>query len=87
MPGWRGCSSRGREGQRSGAHFGDSIGTFAHTQFFQEPSAPTQAADYAGAISAYRRAHRLPAVKPDTRLDAEPVIGRAFARPVGIAPE
>jgi len=26
-----------------GGHFGDSIGTFAHTQFFQEPSSPTQA--------------------------------------------
>ncbi len=27
------------------------------------------AADYAGEISAYRRAHRLPAVKPDSRLN------------------
>ena len=43
-----------RGGVRAGArqaritvlpHFGESIGTFAHTQFFQEPSAPTQAAD------------------------------------------
>jgi uncharacterized protein YkwD len=31
---------------------------------------PAKAADYAGAISAYRRAHRLPAVEPDSRLDA-----------------
>src|ERR1035438_9030443 len=31
---------------------------------------PAKAADYAGAISAYRRAHRLPAVKSDSRLDA-----------------
>jgi uncharacterized protein YkwD len=31
---------------------------------------PVNAADYAGAISAYRRAHHLPAVKPDSRLDA-----------------
>lgn len=28
------------------------------------------AADYAGAISAYRRAHGLPAVRPDSRLSA-----------------
>jgi uncharacterized protein YkwD len=28
------------------------------------------AADYAGAISAYRRAHGLPAVRSDSRLDA-----------------
>ena len=27
----------------SGGHFGESIGTFAHIQFFQEPSSPTQA--------------------------------------------
>jgi uncharacterized protein YkwD len=31
---------------------------------------PAKAVDYAGAISAYRRAHRLPPVKPDSRLDA-----------------
>jgi uncharacterized protein YkwD len=31
---------------------------------------PAQAADYAGAISAYRRAHGLPAVKLDDRLSA-----------------
>jgi uncharacterized protein YkwD len=29
-----------------------------------------RAADYAGAISAYRRAHGLPAVKSDSRLSA-----------------
>ena len=33
-------------------------------------AAPAVAADYAGAISAYRRAHGLPAVKPDSRLAA-----------------
>ncbi len=33
-------------------------------------AAPVKAADYAGAISAYRRAHGLPAVKPDGRLGA-----------------
>ena len=32
--------------------------------------APAAAADYAGAISAYRRAHGLPAVKLDGRLNA-----------------
>jgi uncharacterized protein YkwD len=32
--------------------------------------ASAAAADYAGAISAYRRAHGLPAVKSDGRLDA-----------------
>ena len=32
--------------------------------------ATAAAADYAGAISAYRRAHGLPAVKPDARLAA-----------------
>jgi uncharacterized protein YkwD len=31
---------------------------------------PAKAADYAGAISAYRRAHGLAAVKSDSRLDA-----------------
>jgi uncharacterized protein YkwD len=31
---------------------------------------PATAADYAGAISAYRRAHKLPAVKLDSRLSA-----------------
>jgi uncharacterized protein YkwD len=31
---------------------------------------PAMAADYAGEISAYRRAHGLRAVKPDSRLDA-----------------
>ena len=31
---------------------------------------PAMAADYAGAISAYRRAHGLPAVKLDSRLNA-----------------
>jgi uncharacterized protein YkwD len=31
---------------------------------------PAEAADYAGAISAFRRAHGLPAVKSDIRLDA-----------------
>jgi uncharacterized protein YkwD len=31
---------------------------------------PAKAADYAGAISAFRRAHGLPAVKSDSRLDA-----------------
>ena len=52
MPGWRGCSSRAHKVQRSGAHFGDSIGTFAHTQFFQEPSSLTQAADEADGVGA-----------------------------------
>ena len=33
-------------------------------------AAPAVAADYAGAVSAYRRAHGLPAVKPDSRLAA-----------------
>jgi uncharacterized protein YkwD len=33
-------------------------------------TAAAQAADYAGSISAYRRAHGLPAVKLDGRLDA-----------------
>jgi uncharacterized protein YkwD len=33
-------------------------------------AAPVKAADYAGAISAYRRAHGLPAVKSDSRLGA-----------------
>jgi uncharacterized protein YkwD len=33
-------------------------------------AAPSKAADYATAISTYRRAHRLVAVKPDSRLDA-----------------
>jgi uncharacterized protein YkwD len=33
-------------------------------------AAPAAAADYAGAISAYRRAHGLPAVRPDSRLAA-----------------
>jgi uncharacterized protein YkwD len=33
-------------------------------------AAAAQAADYAGAVSAYRRAHGLPAVKLDTRLNA-----------------
>lgn len=33
-------------------------------------TAIAQAADYAGAISAYRRAHGLPAVKLDARLNA-----------------
>jgi uncharacterized protein YkwD len=33
-------------------------------------AAPVEAADYAGAISAYRRAHGLPAVKSDSRLGA-----------------
>jgi uncharacterized protein YkwD len=33
-------------------------------------AAPAMAADYAAAISAYRRAHGLSAVKPDGRLDA-----------------
>jgi uncharacterized protein YkwD len=32
--------------------------------------AAPSAADYAGAISAYRRAHGLPAVRPDSRLAA-----------------
>jgi uncharacterized protein YkwD len=32
-------------------------------------AAAAQASDYAGAISAYRRAHGLPAVKSDSRLD------------------
>jgi uncharacterized protein YkwD len=31
-------------------------------------AAPVEASDYAGAISAYRRAHGLPAVKSDSRL-------------------
>jgi uncharacterized protein YkwD len=31
---------------------------------------PAMATDYAAEISAYRRAHRLPAVKSDSRLDA-----------------
>jgi uncharacterized protein YkwD len=31
---------------------------------------PAKAADYAGAISAFRRAHGLPAVKSDSLLDA-----------------
>jgi uncharacterized protein YkwD len=31
---------------------------------------PVEAADYASAVSAYRRAHGLPAVKPDSRLAA-----------------
>lgn len=33
-------------------------------------AAPAVASDYASAISAYRRAHGLPAVKPDSRLSA-----------------
>jgi uncharacterized protein YkwD len=33
-------------------------------------AATANAADYAGAISAYRRAHGLPAVKSDSRLSA-----------------
>src|SRR5258708_39922142 len=33
-------------------------------------AAPADAADYAGAISAYRRAHGLPAVKLDGKLNA-----------------
>jgi uncharacterized protein YkwD len=33
-------------------------------------AAPVEASDYAGAISAYRRAHGLPAVKSDSRLGA-----------------
>jgi uncharacterized protein YkwD len=33
-------------------------------------AAAAKAADYAGAISAYRRAHGLPAVKSDSRLSA-----------------
>jgi hypothetical protein len=33
-------------------HFGDSIGTFAHTQFFQEPSAPTHAVEADGVRAA-----------------------------------
>ena len=33
-------------------------------------AAPAAAADYAGAISAYRRAHGLPAVKLDSKLNA-----------------
>jgi uncharacterized protein YkwD len=33
-------------------------------------TATARAADYAGEISAYRRAHGLPAVKLDSRLDA-----------------
>jgi uncharacterized protein YkwD len=37
----------------------------------------TRAADYAGAISAYRRAHGLPAVRLDRRLD---VVARRQAR-------
>ena len=33
-------------------------------------AASASAADYAGAISAYRRAHGLPAVQSDSRLNA-----------------
>lgn len=54
---------------------------FMPTQFSMRPvllalcftlsfAATATAADYAGAISAYRRAHGLPAVQPDSRLDA-----------------
>jgi hypothetical protein len=34
--------------KRSHSHFGDSVGTFAHTQFFHEPSLETQADDEDG---------------------------------------
>jgi uncharacterized protein YkwD len=37
---------------------------------FSLSAATAMAGDYAGAISAYRRAHGLSAVKPDSRLDA-----------------
>jgi uncharacterized protein YkwD len=37
---------------------------------FSLGAATAMAGDYAGAISAYRRAHGLPAVKTDSRLDA-----------------
>jgi uncharacterized protein YkwD len=37
---------------------------------FSLNAATAMAGDYAGAISAYRRAHGLPAVKTDSRLDA-----------------
>jgi uncharacterized protein YkwD len=40
------------------------------TLTFSLGSAVTAAADYAGAISAYRRTHGLPAVKLDGRLNA-----------------
>ena len=46
---------RGKEGI-SYRHFGESIGTLAHTQFFQEPSAPTQAAEEVGVAWAGREA-------------------------------
>jgi hypothetical protein len=41
---------RGKEGI-SYRHFGESIGTLAHTQFFQEPSSATQADDVEGTCS------------------------------------
>jgi uncharacterized protein YkwD len=37
---------------------------------FSLNAATAMAGDYAGAISAYRRAHGLPAVRTDSRLDA-----------------
>jgi hypothetical protein len=36
------------ERTRGHSHFGDSAGTFAHTQFFHEPSPPTQADEAEG---------------------------------------
>jgi hypothetical protein len=63
---------------RLGAHFGESIGTFAHTQFFQEPSAATQAAEADGAGAAVAKcrsthvADRNPAAMTATNV-AEPV--------------
>jgi|GEM_PF-6679862 len=44
--------TRSAGGRRSYSHFGDSIGTFAHIQFFQEPSSLTQAADVGGFCAA-----------------------------------
>jgi uncharacterized protein YkwD len=42
----------------------------AALSLFQSFAVPAAAADYAGAISAYRRAHGLPAVKSDNGLSA-----------------
>jgi len=36
---------------RTYSHFGESIGTLAQTQFFQEPSSATQAGDVEGACA------------------------------------
>ncbi len=37
---------------KSYSHFGESIGTFGQSQFFQEPSSVTQADEPAGACAA-----------------------------------